>query len=271
MPDTLTLAGPVELAYEVGTIRPRLFLHDRQETISNGIRRLGIWQFPITAFIVAYLRRGDVFVDVGANIGYFSVFAALAVGPDGKVHAVEPEPANLALLQKNLELNGLSNVEVHAVAASDRSGQATLYRDGFNSGGHSLLQKPQVQNTTSVSVTTLDALLDTKGSPRLIKIDVQGSEVDVLKGMSELLRRDGSKPGLIVEFAPTALAKRNQLAELFELLAVADYQIYPFIANERSTLMPPQVRRATLQEIANDFIAGNNDAEFDLLLLPRDA
>ena len=103
----------------------------------------------------------------------------------------------------------------------------------------------------------------------LIKIDVQGAQIDVLRGMQEMLSSPGARPGIILEFAPGELKRNGTLDEFFDFVAHNDYSLRAFIANERPHTKPPQIRRATLRRIAEDFIAGGDPAEFDLLLLPH--
>lgn len=270
MPDSTGSDALVELATAVGSVHPRLLVHKRRETISNFVRLHRIWHRQVTAYIVSYLNEGDTFIDVGANIGYFSVYAGLCVGSAGRVHAMEPDEDNALLLEANLALNNIANVKVHRTAVSDEPGQGTLYRGGFNSGAHSLLPKPDLAAGSQVSVTTLDNLLWDEPTPKLIKIDVQGVEMQVLAGMRELLSRSGSKPGILLEFSPVDLARNNQLDQFFEFVEAHNYSLRAFINNPRGVVTPPQLRRSTLRAISADLTEVNDAAEFDLALLPRD-
>lgn len=250
-------------------MRPRLKVHDRPETISNFIRDYGVWQRPLVAFLANFLRDGDVFVDVGANIGYFSVYAALCVGPSGIVHAIEPAEENATLLAANIALNSLYNVRIHRVAVSDHEAEAVLFRSSLNAGAHSLLQTRGLSRGAKVPVRTLDQLLQGERAPRLIKIDVQGADFDVLNGMIPLLSAWEARPAIVMEFCPSELVRRNQLDDFLSFVTSHRYSLRAFIANERSSVVPPQIRRATLRQIAQDFVKVEDTAEFDVLLLPR--
>ena len=269
MPDTIAGSRPIALTMPVRNVLPRLIVHSRPETISNCLRMQGTWQFQIVSFITGYLTEGDVFVDIGANIGYFSVYAGLRVGSSGKVHAIEPDEDNVALLRANLQLNRLTNIQVHQLAVSDNVGEATLFRDGFNAGAHSLLPKDVLVPGPIVPVTRLDNLLEGERLPKLIKIDVQGAEMAVLRGATQLMSSDEGKPAIILEFSPLELQRNGHLTELFDFIAGNNYSLRAFIANDRGTTTPPRVRRSTLREIADNLLAANDAAEFDLLLLPR--
>lgn len=270
MPDAANSNTSVELAYgPVGGVRPRLLVHERRETISNFVRLHRTWHRQVTAFMVGFLDEGDVFVDVGANIGYFSVYAGLCVGKSGKVHAVEPDEDNALLLEANLALNNITGVEVHRVAVSDEAGQGTLYRGNFNAGAHSLLAKPDLKAGVQVRVTNLDELLRGEATPKLIKIDVQGLELRVLGGMTELLSRSGRQPYILMELSPVDLALSGRLDDFFAFVDANNYALRAFIANERKSTMPPQIRGITLRQMSRDLIDADDSAEFDLLLCPR--
>ena len=139
------------------------------------------------------LPDGGVFVDVGANIGTMTLYALLS-GTFDRAVAVEPDPGNLDILRRNLEVNGLTEkVTVIAAAASSAPGQMTLHRDAKNLGAHSLepgfIMTPG--ETRNVRVDTLDNLIAEAGlaedNVSFVKIDVEGHEHEVLQGMAALL------------------------------------------------------------------------------------
>ena len=145
------------------------------------------------------LGPGDTVLDVGANVGLYTLAMADAVGREGRVHAFEPNPSTLTRLKRNLALNGCDNVVVHAVAVGDRdavvalrsadpteSGLATVVGDGTE-----LARVPQV---------TLDDAAADHGfsSVALLKLDVEGAESSVLRGAADLIAR-GSLPRVLFE------------------------------------------------------------------------
>jgi FkbM family methyltransferase len=145
-----------------------------------------------------HLQIGDTFIDVGAHIGWFSVWASRFVGATGKVYAVEPEESNYELLNKTILTNDCRNVVTHRSAAAAHDGETVFYINQDNDGGHSLwncglheFNHKTREQPTSVLVpcTTLDSFcLSRKILPiRMIKIDTEGAEVSVLRGASELL------------------------------------------------------------------------------------
>ncbi len=160
-----------------------------------------------TAALRASLPPGGTFVDVGANWGYFTLVAAHAVGPAGRVVALEPDPRVHAELAANLARNGIRNVTALAVAASDQAGEATLagYADADRNRGVSSLVAAPAGDAPSFAVRTapLDDLLDEQGigAVDLVKIDVEGAEELVVRGMTRGLA-DGRYRRILVELHP---------------------------------------------------------------------
>lgn len=151
------------------------------------------------------LQPGMIFVDVGANIGYFSLLAAKLVGPEGKVYAFEPEPGNHDLLRKNIELNSYSNIQAIQKAVSDKSESTLLFLSALDTGSHSLYSEAArgLQESVEITTTTIDEFLESEGWPSidLMKIDVEGAELVVLAGMENLVKRSPNIK-LVIEYCP---------------------------------------------------------------------
>ena len=191
----------------------------KRDAVGRGLYRRKIHEPGLTNLLLA--RYADSasknFIDVGANIGYFTCLMGKLAGPSGSVLAMEPEPQNFALLQQNIKLNHLTNVMVYpcALGASEGSAMLGLYK-AANRGRHSLVDtqaKPQIE----VPVTTLDELVRNAGlnikSWSLLKIDVEGYEGFVLDGAKESLSRVET---LVMEYSPALLraAGRDPAATL---------------------------------------------------------
>lgn len=174
-----------------------------------------------------FLRPGMTLVDVGANIGFFSLVAAKLVGPTGRALAVEPEPENCARIRRNVELNGYANVEIAQVALGDRCGEVTLHL-ATDHGHHSLLDRsPNRAGTTlAVPIETLDALLAARNIERVdvLKIDVEGAEVEVLRGAAETIRRN---PALVIlmDVHESLGVDAAEVCDLIESYGLATYTI----------------------------------------------
>jgi FkbM family methyltransferase len=137
------------------------------------------------------LRPGDVMIDVGANIGFTAIEGALAVGSTGCVHAIEPHPSVHRFLKENLQLNGLAGrVNTHELAVTDAapSGGFLSFSDDRRDDMNALLE-PGTDGSLRVPATTLDTLFPDLPRCDLLKIDVEGAELAVLRGGASLLAR----------------------------------------------------------------------------------
>ncbi len=189
-----------------------------------------------TARVRRYLKPGMVAVDVGAHAGYYTLLFARLVRPAGRVHAVEPAPANLALLRANLQRLGHAAVIVHPCAAGAAPGTRefllTELGDTNSFFAHPLA--PAV-GRIAVDVAPLDTLV---GAPaNLIKIDVEGAELDVLAGMPGLLAASPSAV-LLVEWNPACLRAAGRAAEELPQ-ALVDLGLTVTVLDEQSGLAHP--------------------------------
>jgi FkbM family methyltransferase len=141
----------------------------------------------VEEFMRSCLRNGSVFVDVGANVGYYTLMASKLVGPLGRVHAIEPVPSTACLLKVNVRLNGCGNVIVHEVAAWSSKGEVTLSIPKSFYGCASIVREGEER--LSVKAVTLDEMLHGVNSVDLIKIDVEGAEHEVLLGAKNLVSK----------------------------------------------------------------------------------
>lgn len=180
----------------------------KRDAVGRGLFRRKVHEPNLTKLLLdRFSNPGQYnFIDVGANIGYFSCLMSKLAGPEGKILAIEPEPQNLKLLEQNIKINQLTNVEVHpcAMGASAGSAMLGLYKPS-NRGRHSLLQK-DAKSRVEVPVMALDDLVKTSGknvtSWSLVKIDVEGYEGFVIEGAKETLPRIET---LVMEFSPALL------------------------------------------------------------------
>jgi FkbM family methyltransferase len=174
----------------------RLELSDASADYSSGLNEL-----PVQEALRRLLAPGDVFFDVGSNVGFFSLLAAREVGPTGSVHAFEPIAQIAEAVRRNAARNGLDNVTVHAVAVSDMDGQADLLL-AEHPGGATLSHAdapPDLAGSATVPVVSLDGLVGTGRAPvpNVVKIDVEGAEMEVLDGMRAVLT--AHRPHLVCE------------------------------------------------------------------------
>ena len=159
---------------------------------------------PGTSWVISScLSRGDMFIDVGANVGLHTLVAARVVGPTGRVDAFEAHPDTASCLSKTIWINGFADrVSVHSMGLSDEPGNARMFL-GRTSGHHSFLpleadDSTDVTSKAAVTLGRLDDLVGSQDVPTLIKMDVEGFELKVLAGAKSVLSRC-QDVGLVVE------------------------------------------------------------------------
>jgi FkbM family methyltransferase len=184
---------------------------------------VGTYESEVQDFLVRTLKASFVFYDVGAHYGYFTLLGSKLVTRGGHVFSFEPSPRNAQRLRRVIELNELANVTAVAAAISDRCGAADLYMGGTeNHYRPSLLPvlfSGDEGEHVTVETTTLDAFGTTHAPPDVVKIDVEGAELRVLKGALGLV--DGPAPPVfIVETHSRDLDRAVQ-----ELLAAHRYDV----------------------------------------------
>lgn len=182
---------------------------------------------------------GTVAVDVGANIGYFTTVMARAVGPTGAVLAFEPEEANVRLLRAAVRRTGLHNTVLVSAALGARNGRAALCLNLDNPADHRVYPTNGQTHVSEVEMITLDHYLDTCGNTRpvsLIKVDVQGAELHVLRGMHATLARH-PQAHLLLEFDPAMLREGGTDPE--DVIAfLRERGFAPFLLERANTLQP---------------------------------
>ena len=190
------------------------------DVVGAPIARFGVFEFAVTELLRAYLAPGDVFVDVGANIGYYSVIAGGIVGEAGRVYAFEPSPRIRARLVRNIALNQMANVvEVRPEAASIQAGTVRLVEPvGTGNDGLAYVDTSPGARGIEVAAIRLDGLSELASrTPSLIKVDVEGGEPNVFQGASGLLARAD---------APTIVFESFEIARDAAILQAFGYEVF---------------------------------------------
>lgn len=187
----------------------RIYLDVRESPMMLA-RVLRIYESEKHDLLRRSLRPGSTFVDAGANKGDFTLLAARMVGATGRVVAFEPEAQNCTWLRRSIELNGYSNIEVIEAALGEREGEAELHVSE-TSGWHTLAEQSDAA-TQTVTVTTLDAVLSGARAD-LIKIDVEGWELQVLQGAERTL---GSVGSVTIDLHPSHGVDPAEVARFLE-------------------------------------------------------
>lgn len=184
----------------------------------------GVYEEEISKTFCRILKHNDCVLDVGANIGWFSLLSASLVGT-GEVHSFEPCTDLAAILSHNVALNGYKNSHVHRRVVGDKVGTVRFYQcSGQNMGLSSIRDLGGLSTMTTAESLTLDSILGTLPPVTLVKIDVEGAEHKVLDGMKELIRRD--RPYLILEVNDVFLKEMGSSETMIlEFLADSGYEV----------------------------------------------
>ena len=189
----------------------QFFVAALSNRVARGLFFYGFYEQVQTAVLVKILRPGQVVIDVGANIGYFSLLAARRVGSAGRVIAFEPEPGNAALLRQNIALNGYQNARVEEVAIGAAEGRVRLSagRSDSREGDtcSTVFEKTDsLQSIIDVPVVALDPYCRTYGIDRvdILKMDIEGGEANALDGMRQGIR-EGKYRRVFLELHPAQL------------------------------------------------------------------
>ena len=241
--------------FEVKTQFGALMKGTTSDVIQRYIYYFGMWEPNVGAFLRARLRPGDVFVDIGANIGYFTLLGATLVGRQGHVVAIEASTSTLAQLKANVACNRFQDLVrcVHA-AVSDCDGTATLYRGLSGNTGTASIVRAEGQASERVPSAPLGGLLrpDEIECVRVIKIDVEGAEWLVFNGMRPLLPRLRRDAEIVMEITPElsgadsvvgALAREGWNAYALMPQDSIDNYFYPAEPPYASRIVDPIVTR----------------------------
>ena len=239
--------------------------------ISKPILWLGEYEQGVTQVLLKFLQEDTNFLDVGANIGYFSLIASKKCSL-GKVFSFEPDPTNYDLLKSNIALNSLNNIRPYNLALSDRDENLYFSSMGFdqNLGArftaketatltqHSL---PQAKAPTQIKAVAFDQFLLNE-KINIIKIDVEGFELNVLRGMKEMLSQQ--HPLIITEFAPSNLKDIGKIEprELFDFVIMLGYKVAIIKLNGE---LSPCNSDHIYQELM-DYLVASKRHHLDLLL-----
>lgn len=200
----------------------KVAVHRTDPDFGNHIFAFKEYEEHVRAALRASVGAGDVFVDIGANVGVMTLLAGTIVGPSGRVIAVEPEPANLQMLYRGIVINGLTNVQVWPFAASDSAGQ--IFSLGGLSNGHIESAEDAAASGAAGKLAQSIVLDDLVGLlPRLdcVKIDIEGHEPAATKGFWKNI--SAHRPALIVEWNPRTLKRANEDMGAYAALLLSVY------------------------------------------------
>lgn len=216
------------------------------DLVQGYIYYFGVWEPNLTAFVIRRLKglSGRTFVDVGANVGYYSILAAQQLS-GGQVVAIEAFPSIYSKLRRNIGLNGIGCIRTIPMAATEQDCELQMYHAGTSNEG-ATTALPGIFSGVPVAVPgrPLSVLLtaDEVASLRLLKIDVEGAELDVVRGLAPILSQCPADAEFVVEIA---VDERATVDEIFAIFSASGYHPYGLVNSydAASYLTPPPVQR----------------------------
>jgi len=214
-------------------VRGHMMFLDSKDSLNLSI--YGVHEPLETELVKEEIEKGDIVLDIGAHIGYYTLIFANLIGEDGKVFAFEPDPTNFDLLRKNVKINGYKNVILVQKAISHKTEKLKLYLSDDDSGGHAIYN-PCDGRRQSIEIEAIrldDYFQDYEGKIDFIKMDIEGAEEGALRGMSNLLRKNKNAK-ILTEFWPIALKRYGiDPEEYLKLLIEQGFTLYSINLQEK--------------------------------------
>jgi FkbM family methyltransferase len=201
-----------------------IFVDAQDEGIGGHLKRHKSYEPAVTRVLQTFLLEGTTFLDVGANLGYFSLLASTLVGPGGKVISIEAMPGNAALLKKTVAHNKRANITVHAVAAGDKTGVIHMVQPDRKNSGSPVMRDERGPEGVEVPLVKLDDLVAAE-HVSVVKMDIEGAEGLALCGLLETLKRN--HPIIVLEYTPTRLPQVSKMTgpHLIQMLTNLGYLV----------------------------------------------
>ena len=236
----------------------RLDLYD--SGLSKDIAVRGTREEQLKYIIDREVNDGDVILDVGANIGYYAIMLAKKVGSKGKVYAIEPEPNNMVRLEENIRLNGVNSiVEPFKIGAADNIGIGKLHVSKF-SNLHSFFQSEygiEGHEPIEVPLTDISSFIKGKRTVDLLRMDVEGYEVEVINGLERAIKNGSWTGGILFEcHYPTYDDATHSMRAPLRMLFKHGYQAKYLTSSDENK---PRIRNLGYQPVA---LVQTNDTRY---------
>lgn len=231
-----------------------LIVSNKDSALGLYLRLKGEFEPLQTKLFLNSIKKGQTVLDIGANVGYYTVLASKLVGEKGKVYAFEPDLRNFKLLQKNIKLNNCQNVFPYKIGLADQDKIAKLLSDKANPGESRLaVTKDEKAISQKIKITTLNKFASLKRIKRfdVIKIDIEGAEIKALKGAQEALSKI-KKVTLFIECNTRALERfSNSYQDLITILNQLGFDIETIINefDKSAKKYTPKTLQKTLSKV----------------------
>ncbi len=215
----------------------KMLLDTQDRGISRSLILFGTREVDHKIILEKVLKPGMRIFDIGANIGYYVLMEKLVIGASGEIIVIEPSPTNISLLKRNLELNGYEGMEVIQGAVSDKEGEFDFFLSK-QSNLNTFHEFGSAASTLSGEVVkvrtyTMDELVDKFGAPDLIRMDVEGHEVEIVRGMLDGIRAGKYQPAICFEPHLSCYNEEHDFAPVLKELFDLGYQARYLSSNEK--------------------------------------
>ena len=234
-----------------------MFVDTRGNDVAPSLLMRGVWEPEATSLFQRLIRPGDTVLDLGANLGVYTLLAARGVGPGGQVHAFEPNARYADLIGRSLAVNGyMKQVRVHQLALGEVEGKAELvFSWAWGGGGHLAVDGTELlptQERQPCRVVALDAMFsDPEFRVDVVKMDIEGAEGRTLRGMWRLLERSPNAR-VMFEFAPGLLARHGVgAAEMIHLLSELGFRFWEIGARSQLRVVKAEALAASTDGLRN--------------------
>ena len=231
----------------------RMLVSQHDKGIGKELRHYRVHEPTCTALLPSLLSPGMNVLDIGANIGYYTLLEARAVGSSGQIVAIEPHPDNLFLLRHNLHLNGYSHVKVIQAAISDSRGTVRLFVSQ-KSNWHTICEtRPNGTNRAIEvqAITVDDVSQSTACTFDLLRMDLEGGELKALRGARNTLA--SARPKIVMEVHPKYLG-RTGVMEILTLLRDMGYEVTYFLLRQDDRALLTWGQRTVLTPSISDLL-----------------
>lgn len=249
----------------VPPFRIRTHPYADDEFVSRSILDSGNWEPIQTEIARRLLPNFSLFIDLGANIGWYSALARQVMPHGSTIHAFEPDPRNFSLLTENARSNDATWLHLVAAAVSDTVGSARLYHSSDNLGDHRLYASEEDRPSIAVPVTTLDAYFGGRPlPPSLVKMDTQGSEPRIFRGARSILTPADRLSAFLVEFWPGGMSNSGEDVDAF-IDTLSAFPQQPFLI-DHITRRLSQITWEELRRRSKDDLAPPSEIFVDLIM-----
>ena len=232
----LRLIGKNTMVRSIHNYRLHLDTHD--PGLSRTLFLFGKREIDHYLMLQSTLKNGMNILDIGANIGYYAIMESIAVGPSGKVRAIEPVSSNVEMLNRNINLNSIRNMDVIHGAVTSHTGTAKMFIS-TRSNLHTFHDEGSASNylnptPVNVPAFTLNDVIDNNNPPDLIRMDVEGHEVEILRQLGDLAENARVYPSVIFETHLTRYTHENNFIPVLRKLFDIGYKVVQAASSNES-------------------------------------